>query len=245
MIYAIGDVHGRYDLLIDLHAQIMEDSKQYHEINTIVMLGDYVDRGPDSKKVIDFLMSEPFTGFYHVYLRGNHEDMMIKSLYGSEDDVQLEDHYMPIIRARGIFLNNGGDETLKSFGIDNYEDLLYNKHTMVDVFEPYKTFLNDLEYYKLLNGYLFVHAGIVPGVPIEEQSDAAMLWIRGKFLSSDHDHGYIVVHGHTPTTAMGMGTMPEKLSNRINIDTGAVRSGVLTAVRLDESHEIPSKFFCT
>ena len=239
MLYAIGDVHGRFDLLQNLHSKIMEHSKQFDEINTIVMLGDYVDRGPQSKEVIDFLMSKPFTEFKHIYLRGNHEDMLTKSIY-SEEDMVIYDIYPKNIRAaRDLFIGNGGGRTLLSFGATT-EDILRlletNEH-LVEKFEPYKEFfMNLLPYYKA-NGYLFVHAGIIPGLPLEDQDPNVMLWIRERFLEDDIDHGFRVIHGHTTTTSRGWGIHLEVKPNRINIDTAAYKTNVLTAVCLDEAHE--------
>jgi len=245
MLYSIGDIHGRYDLLLDLHQKVMKHSEQYDEINTIVMLGDYVDRGPQSKEVIDFLMTNPFTGFKHVYLRGNHEDMMAKSLYGDADTAMYETHQHNIHIARDIFLRNGGTETLNSFGIVNADILLIDKDSLNDIFLPYAPFFAGLQDYYIANGYLFVHAGIEPGIPIEEQNPNVLYWIRGKFLRSDVDHGYLVIHGHTPTNSYGLGARPDVQSNRINIDTGSWSTNVVTAICLDEAHEIEPIFLST
>lgn len=232
MLYAIGDIHGRFDLLTQLHEKIMKHSEQFEEIHTIVTLGDYVDRGPQSKEVLDFLMTEPFEGFNHVYLRGNHEDMMAKSVYGTTDSVIYDTYSHDIQRARMIFLDNGGEETLKSFGIDDPDVLYYDKESMDSILSPYAGFFAGLQDYYTANGYLFVHAGIIPGLPLDEQDHNVMYWIRGKFLNSDADHGYMVVHGHTPTTTRGNGTQPEHMPNRIGIDTGAYYTGVLTQFAL-------------
>jgi serine/threonine protein phosphatase 1 len=236
MLYSIGDVHGRFDLLQQLHKKIMGHSVQFDEINTIVMLGDYVDRGPQSKEVIDFLITEPFAGFNHVYLRGNHEDMMAKSLYGITDTVIYETHIRPIRTARNIFLENGGTETLNSFGAATHLLLLENKASIDHIFAPYESFFSGLRDFYVANGYFFVHAGIMPGVPLDQQDRSAMLWIRAKFLDNIEMYEHMIIHGHTPTTTRGNGTQPEVRPNRINIDTGAYYTGVLTAICLDEAH---------
>ena len=237
MLYSVGDIHGRFDLLKILHRKIMEHSKQFDEIHTIVTLGDYIDRGSQSKEVIDFLWSEPFDGFKHIFLRGNHEDMMAKSLYVNSDIVTYHHYQQDIRTARDIFLGNGGDSTLKSFGVENPAALLYDKDSLDDIFKPYAKWFGGLRDYYVANGYLFVHAGIDPGIALEEQNPNVMYWIRDKFLNSELDHGYMVIHGHTPTTMRGCGTQVEFKPNRINIDTCAYRTNVLTAVCLDEAHE--------
>lgn len=237
MLYAIGDVHGRFDLLLQLHKKIMDHSAQFDEIHTIVMLGDYVDRGPKSKEVIDFLMKEPFTDFNHVYLRGNHEDMMVKSIYGTTDMVTFYTHSHSIQTARSLFLDNGGDMTLKSFGIDDPHSLYYEDDLISDTFVPYAGFFSGLKDYYTARGYLFVHAGITPGISLEDQDPNVMYWIRDKFLNNVDDHEYMVIHGHTTTVSRGCGVYPETKPNRIGIDTGAYHTGVLTALCLDEAHE--------
>jgi len=244
MLYSIGDVHGRYDLLRYLHEKIMEHSKQFDEVHTIVMLGDYIDRGPDSKQVIDFLITEPFTDFKHVYLKGNHEDMMIKSLYSDEETVIYDVYKQDMYNARNIFLGNGGTTTLESFGVE-YIRLMNDKESLDHVFLPYLPFFMGLEYYYDVNGYYFVHAGIVPGVPLDQQDPNAVLWIRDRFLNNTDDHGRLIIHGHTPTTTRGMGAHPEVKPNRINIDTCAYRTGILTAVCLDEAHLRVPEFIST
>jgi len=245
MLFSIGDIHGRFDLLETIHKKIMEHSQQYDEIHTIICLGDYVDRGPQSKEVIEFLQTNPFTGFKHVYLKGNHEDMLIKSLYINADNVIYDKYQQNIRAARDIFLGNGGDKTLKSFGVENPAILLYNKDSLNEIFLPYKQFFDGLLDFYESNGYYFVHAGIVPGIPFDQQDCNAILWIRDKFLNSDIDHGPMIIHGHTPTITRGIGTTPEIKSNRINIDTGAYYTGILTAVCLDEDHKLPPQFINT
>ncbi|MDB4725919.1 serine/threonine protein phosphatase [bacterium] len=200
-IYAVGDVHGQLDKLEIMHSVIMNDLDP-DDINTVVMLGDYIDRGPLSRGVIEFLMGDPFPGCKTVFLKGNHEDMMVRAMYG--------DH-----RFLRAWMDNGGGVTL-----DNYADApggLLMEH--VD-------WLDDCPLYYEQYGYVFVHAGIKPGVPMEDQKADDMLWIRDEFLKSNTDHRAIVVHGHSSVTG------PDTRYNRINIDTGAAFGGPLTAVKL-------------
>ena len=238
MLYAIGDIHGRYDLLKQLHTKIMEHSKQFEGEHTIITLGDYIDRGPQSKEVVEFLMKNPFEGFKHVYLRGNHEDMFVKGVFADSDDVVLENTIQSVETARRIFIDNGGDETLTSFGIENSYALLIDNREIAKRLSPYKSFFAGLNDYYKVDGYLFVHAGIMPdGTPVEEQDRNVFYWIRGKFLESDMDYGFRVIHGHTTTPSRGCGTYPENKPNRIGIDTGAWFSNVLTAICIDETGE--------
>lgn len=245
MLYAVGDIHGRFDLLVDIHRKITEHAKQYDEVHTVIFLGDYIDRGPQSKEVLDFLRYDPFKGFKHVYLRGNHEDMFVKSLYGDPDEVIFHNNHYNIVYARNVFLDNGGTTTLKSFGIDNPDVILFNKNKVQDIFIPYTRFFSQLKPYYIANGYLFVHAGIEPGISLENQNQNELYWIRGPFLHSDANHGYLVIHGHTVTTSQGTGTLPDVRPNRINLDTKAYSTGVLTAVCLDEAHEAEPVFLST
>ena len=238
MLYAIGDIHGRFDLLLKLHQKIMIHAAQFEGKHTVITLGDYVDRGPKSKEVIDFLIKKPFTGFDHVYLRGNHEDMFVKSVYGTAEEVVIHQKVEHVQTTRRIFLENGGVETLESFGIENPYMLLIDNKEISKALIPYVSFFAGLKDYHKADGYLFVHAGIMPnGQPIEEQDRNVLYWIRDKFLDSDMDFGYKVIHGHTITCTRGCGVYPEVKPNRINIDTGAYYTHVLTAVCLDEKHE--------
>jgi len=244
MLYAIGDIHGEFDLLFDLYEKIMNHSKQYDEPHTIVCLGDYVDRGPESKGVIDFLMTNPFDDFNHIYLKGNHEDMMVKSLFGQADSVMYEHYHYNMYTARGIFLDNGGEETLKSFGINDPELLMNDVDSIKDIFTPYVGFFGSLKNYYDTDKYIFVHGGIEPGIDLDKQNPNIMFWIRGKFLSSDFDHGRLVIHGHTPTTYYNDGKIDRQF-NRINIDTHAYSTGILTAACLNETDISEPMFLST
>ncbi len=216
--YAIGDVHGRDDLLEALLARIVATHKHRHgnAPGVLVYVGDYIDRGASSAQVVDRVMT-PVPGFETVCLKGNHEDLMLACL-----DTDERHAWSP-------WLANGGGETLESLGISprtgRYEPLLLARALGDDRV----AWLRALKLTYQAGPYLFVHAGILPGRPLAEQHEKDLLWIRNRFLDSDADHGFIVVHGHTPSKE------PELLRNRINVDTGATFNGQLTAVALGES----------
>jgi serine/threonine protein phosphatase 1 len=214
-VYAVGDIHGRNDLLRVLLGMIQEDSArapaspQRH----LVYLGDYVDRGPDSKSVIDTLLANPLPGFSVRHLCGNHEDML---------NAFLED---PAHGRHWLF--NGGKETLRSYGVDpngEIDDVRDRLHAALP--PAHRDFLRRLSMREEIGDYAFVHAGVRPGVPIAEQDHEDLLWIRDEFLTSDADFGKVVVHGHTP------GRQVVLAENRIGLDTGAFASGRLSAVVL-------------
>lgn len=222
LVYAVGDVHGRADLLEKMHAAILKDSLDVPaERKVVVYLGDYVDRGPASKKVVDVLLDRPLKGFERVHLMGNHEAFLIEFL----NDLEA---------GPGWFFN-GGLATLASYGVKvgKFDELSYE--VLQRVQEEFKKKLPEshLDFYKTLEfsrtegDFFFVHAGIRPGVPLDNQTDEDMLWIREEFLGCEDDFGKVIVHGHTITWE------PEVKSNRIGIDTGAFASGVLTALVLE------------
>jgi serine/threonine protein phosphatase 1 len=221
-VYVIGDIHGRLDLLDRLIGKIHGDAKDHGANCLTVTLGDYIDRGPDSRGVLDRLLSNPFPGDY-VALKGNHEALL---------QAFLEN---PAIGAQWRQL--GGLETLHSFGIPVAAMMVGRKYSeaaeqLRAALSPEHTkFLASLKTSLTVDRYFLCHAGIRPGVSLERQSPQDLLWIRDEFLSSRKDFGKIVVHGHTPTVE------PEVLPNRINIDTGAFATGRLTCVVLEgDSH---------
>ncbi len=227
--YAIGDIHGRDDLLGSLHERIRDHHNLWHNDApaTVVHLGDYVDRGADSVKVIDRLMAG-LSGFKTLCLKGNHEDMMLKCL--ETDSSQAWQNW----------LANGGDRTLMSLGVplgnssgkyssqNSFENSSENRSDKLAqaLGTERIAWLHSLPLYHRTDNYLFVHAGILPGRPIELQEEKDLLWIRYRFLDNNDDHGYFVVHGHTP------GDEPDIRPNRVGIDTGAPFSGRLTAAVL-------------
>jgi serine/threonine protein phosphatase 1 len=218
-VYAIGDVHGRADLLREMHQLIHEDAyARQAPRNVVVYLGDYVDRGPASAEVIDILLDEKLPGFESVHLAGNHEDTLIR--------------FLSDLSVAGLWLEYGGAPTLYSYGVKppgmNEADLLRAQGELRDNLpERHLRFLQGLKLTHCEGDWFFVHAGVKPGVPLEAQLPQDALWIRGEFLGCNDDFGKIIVHGHTVTET------PEVRRNRIGIDTGAFMSGCLTSIVLE------------
>jgi serine/threonine protein phosphatase 1 len=213
-VYAVGDIHGCLDRLVALHEMIAEDiATRPGPRITLVHLGDYVDRGSDSAQVVDWLINRPpVPADEFVNLMGNHEHMMLSAVVGADKEAPAQ------------WLMNGGADSLLSWGISRtvppaeWAGRIPRQHLL---------FLRDLAISRQIGPYLFVHAGIRPGVPLDQQSRHDMMWIREPFLSSRADHGVVVVHGHTPKRE------PTVQPNRIAIDTGAVLGGALTCVVLE------------
>jgi serine/threonine protein phosphatase 1 len=220
-VYAVGDIHGRADLLAEIHRRIGADAAAAGASRKVVVyIGDYVDRGFESREVIDLLLDEPLAGFEAVHLKGNHEEILLRFL----DDTSVG----------ALWLFNGGDKTLYSYGVEvpaGFPDEGWFATAQSEFRQKlppaHLEFLRSLRLSHMEGDYLLVHAGIRPGVPFEEQSEHDRLWIREGFLDSAADFGKIVVHGHTITPE------PELLANRIGIDTGAYRSGHLTCLVLE------------
>jgi serine/threonine protein phosphatase 1 len=206
--YAIGDVHGRLDLLERVLARV--DALAPPRPYRVVMLGDYVDRGPDSKGVIDLLMRRQ-RDRPTICLKGNHEEMMLRALAGESGAL---DHW----------LDNGGRATLWSYGARPDADL------RLDIPRAHQAWISDLPLTAVDSYRVFVHAGLAPGVPLERQDERHLLWIRERFLCAPAEalpaH---VVHGHTPRW-QGKPDMAELelLPHRTNLDTGAYATGVLS-----------------
>ncbi|TNE57850.1 MAG: serine/threonine protein phosphatase [Alphaproteobacteria bacterium] len=223
MIYAVGDIHGELALLEKMLDEIRNDASDVGARDAeIVFVGDYVDRGPDSKGVIERLM-KPVEGFVVTCLFGNHEQLFLDFLH--EED---PDHSIMYLRK-----NAGGSETLMSYEVD-----MVKLERAVNHREPYAEFLKDiptghidwmeqLPYSYETEDYYFVHAGILPGVRLNDQVPYDQIWIRNEFLEDPRDHGKLIVHGHTPVRG------GEILHNRINVDAGACYFGTLQAVVLD------------
>ena len=219
VVYAVGDVHGRLDLLRDLHSRICDDAAKRTEAAPVVVhLGDYVDRGPDSAGVIDYLSGEPLSGFEVVNLIGNHEDFLRRFLV----DATVGE----------VWFANGGVETLESYGVaaewsdeEGYEPV---RLAFQSVFpDHHRKFIETLSLSHVEGGYAFVHAGIRPKVALSRQRTEDLLWIREEFLDSKIRHRKLIVHGHS------IENEPQIRPNRIGIDTGAFATGVLTALVLE------------
>ncbi|WP_347404009.1 metallophosphoesterase family protein [Mesorhizobium sp. WSM4887] len=219
VVYAIGDVHGCYDELRTLEQKIELDALQFRGRKIIIMLGDYVDRGPNSRRVVEHLMAPPPEGFMRVCLAGNHEVAMLAYLDGH---LSLE----PWLRV-------GGRETLFSYGIDpdRLADL-YGSSEEVDerireaIPATHVAFMRTLPVMICSERFLFVHAGIRPGIALEAQDEADLLNIRSEFLAAAHRLDRWVVHGHTIVD------VPTLDGRRLGIDTGAFQSGRLTGLRI-------------
>jgi serine/threonine protein phosphatase 1 len=214
-VYAIGDVHGCLDRLQALHELITEDlAARPAAAAVLVHLGDYVDRGPDSAGVVARLAAgAPLPDVPTVNLMGNHEHMMLAAVATGETE------------ATELWLANGGADSLLSWGVPRSAQ---PKEWSSYLPKPHLVFLRDLAVRHAVGGYLFVHAGIRPGIPLERQSRHDLMWIREPFLSFKDPFGPVVVHGHTPRHE------PVVRPNRIGIDTGAVMGGMLTCVVLED-----------
>lgn len=217
-VYAVGDIHGMSHLLDKMFDEIDAHQAAAPEAVCIeVFLGDYVDRGPDSYGVIERLIEPPRHGRERICLLGNHEEAMMHALHD------------PTALAR--WRSFGADATLLSYGIDartgggqaNAIQPLLNAALPVS----HLRFLESLPRMAQIGDVLFVHAGIRPGVPIEEQDAHDLIWIRDEFLSSEEPFPAHVVHGHTPSRG------PDHRAFRTNVDTGAVYGGALTAAVME------------
>ncbi len=221
-VYAVGDIHGRADLLLRLVDDLLEDSRrgEYEGRPILIFLGDYVDRGFQSKDVIDILLSSALSPFETYFLKGNHEQAMLQFLGD------------PGIGPR--WTQFGGAETLVSYGVkpprtqtsvDEWRAACDELHRVIP--PEHVHFLNSLDLSVRIGDYVFVHAGVRPGVPLEAQAEQDLLWIREEFLMDRRPLGAVIVHGHTPAAR------PFRDGRRIGLDTGAYLSGKLTAARFE------------
>jgi serine/threonine protein phosphatase 1 len=218
-IYAVGDVHGRADLLGGVFARIDADQKARPARKPIeVFLGDYVDRGPHSRQVIDLLIARRAKHDVQL-LKGNHEAFVARFMTD------------PTVLSEWRFF--GGVETLLSYGVSpvggsdpqsQREAAIAFRRSMPD---SHRQFIESLKLSFTYGDFFFVHAGVRPGTPLQKQSEQDLLWIREDFLLHEEDFGKVVVHGHTPAT------QPDIRPNRINIDTGAYATGQLTCLVLE------------
>lgn len=218
--YVVGDVHGRLDLLNQL-LEIIEREVVERPARKVllVFLGDLIDRGPQSAQVIERLRSYRHDRIRAVFLLGNHEEVVLRILKGDTQPIRS-------------WLRFGGAECLKSYGADARRIVRQTDDEALESIRAaippqHVEFLSSFLDTCRFGDYLFVHAGIRPGVPIEEQLQSDLRWIREPFLLDETDHGCVVVHGHTISDEV------EERSNRIGIDTGAYRSGILTALVVD------------
>lgn len=220
VVYAIGDIHGRLDLLQRLEAEILRDAAGIDASRRlIVCLGDFIDRGDNSFGVIEHLLKAGPESFERICLMGNHEAYLLRFF----DDKTVA----------AAWLANGGGQTLSSYGVSvpvgfDIEDTSLDMQVELRARVPqsHVAFLRSLALSHREGDYLFVHAGVRPGVPLDRQDPNDLMWIRGEFLTDRRDFGAVIVHGHS------IRPEPENLANRIGIDTGAYDSGRLTCAVL-------------
>jgi serine/threonine protein phosphatase 1 len=203
-LYAIGDVHGSLESLERLMEKINPDLTR----DRLVFIGDYIDRGPQPKGVVDYIirLKNQAPPERIICLKGNHEAMFLDFLLGA---------------SAGLFLFNGGLSTLQDYWGDDWND-----RKGLALPPDHAKFYQDLQLYYETPDYIFVHGGLKPGVPLAEQQEEDLVWIRGEFITSPEDFGRRVIFGHTPFK------QPLLMPNKIGIDTGAVYGNFLTAVKL-------------
>ena len=210
--FAIGDIHGSYKKL----ARLIERCRAYASGRPyrFIFLGDYVDRGNASRRVVDMLIGMQTDQVPPVFLKGNHEQMLLDAVGSPEAEL--------------TWFANGGAATLESYGVANAFELP----------EVHLTWFRQLILRFDDGQRLYVHAGVDPSRTLEKQQSNRLLWIREPFLSSELDFGRLIVHGHTPTKSQ----RPDLRSNRLNIDTGAVYGGPLTAAVFNSNERMPLDF---
>jgi serine/threonine protein phosphatase 1 len=223
-LYIVGDIHGRSDLLDQIVEKINCDIDEFGPNESLtITLGDYVDRGPDSRGVLERLSRNPFPTDY-IALKGNHEALFEAFL---KAPAEVGQHWRRF----------GGLETLYSYGIPTGELMLgkgFEKAARaldVVVPEAHRVFLASLKTHLSINNCFLCHAGVRPNVPLDRQDVNDLLWIRDEFLTSQKTFGKMIIHGHTPNE------WPEVKRNRVNLDTGAFATGRLTCLVLDPGQE--------
>jgi calcineurin-like phosphoesterase family protein len=218
--YAIGDVHGRLDLLDALLERIEADlERRPARKSMLVLIGDLIDRGPQSAQVVERLRTYRRDGVRPIFLLGNHEEVLLRILSGDTSLVQS-------------WLKFGGTECLGSYGVTSRDLRRQSDDEVVAIVRKaipahHVTFLKSFVDSCRFGDYLFVHAGIRPGIEFDQQKQSDLRWIREPFLHDETDHGFVVVHGHTIRSEV------EERPNRIGIDTGAYRTGVLTSLVIE------------
>ena len=224
--YAIGDIHGQLHLLLDAHARIAADRARTGDAAApVVHVGDLVDRGPDSREVVEHLRAGIAAGAPWIVLKGNHDRMFTAFLA----DLRAHD---PGLRPDLGWLHPrlGGAATLASYGVAKAADrpvAPVHAEAVAAVPAAHRAFLEARPTWVRRGEVVFVHAGIRPGVPLEAQREDDLVWIRAPFLEDPRDHGFLVVHGHTHLPA------PTHYGNRVNIDSGAAYGGPLTAIVIE------------
>ena len=228
-VFTVGDIHGCKELLQKIHKKILRASKNTEGQKLLIYLGDYIDRGPDIKGTIQTLIDFQPENFKRVFLLGNHEQMLLDFIVGKRNSLY-------------IWLGNGGLETLESYGIDidNHiddslelkdDEWIRKKFTRLLPL-PHKDFFHQLTLTYEWNNYFFVHAGINPDLPLNKQEKETMLWTRAqRFFNPKMTYHKVIVHGHTPVEKV------EEFPFRINLDTGAFYSGILSGLIIDSKRK--------
>ena len=222
--YAIGDIHGHIELLRNVHVWIAADQAK-HGAAPIIHVGDLVDRGPDCRGVVEYLRAGIEAGQDWVVLKGNHDRMFTNYIR----DINYHD---PCLRTDLSYLHPriGGAATLESYGVKNAADrplAPVHDEAVAAVPQAHLQFLESLPIYHRRGEVIYVHAGIRPGIAMEQQVEDDLVWIRKGFLEDTRDHGALIVHGHTALDA------PMHYGNRVNIDSSAAYGGPLTVVVLE------------
>jgi serine/threonine protein phosphatase 1 len=218
----VGDIHGRFDLLEELLAKIHSELQRRPSRKTLlVFVGDLIDRGPSSAQVVERLRTYRREGIRPLFLLGNHEEVLLRIVGGDQTLVPS-------------WLKFGGLQCLESYGVDRAQMQSLSDDQVVQLVQAaipsnHVAFLRSFIDSCRFGDYLFVHAGIRPGVELEQQRQTDLRWIREPFLFDERDHGFVVVHGHTISAEV------DEQPNRIGIDTGAYRTGVLTALAIEGS----------
>jgi len=224
-VYAVGDIHGRLDLLQQLVDKIADDDLARGPAGTteLILLGDFVDRGPDSAGVLDYVLQLQQWWPAITCLQGNHEEVFLMAARGDESALR----FMTRIGGRETLLSYGATEQdLDQMTLGELRDWL-----MTAVPERHLQFMENMAEKVIIGDYAFVHAGIRPQVPLDEQEPRDLRWIRDEFLTFDGAHEYFVIHGHSITNGV------EHRGNRMGIDTGAYATGMLTAVGLEGTEQ--------
>jgi serine/threonine protein phosphatase 1 len=217
-VYAVGDVHGCKSQMVDLLDAIQRHRQGHTGLTHLVFLGDLVDRGPNSAGVLEYLLNSDLPADDVTFIMGNHEEFML-------------DCYDGRVGSYGPWLQYGGLETMASYGVTR-EEISSSDFDLAAVMKrtvspDHIAFMRSFQDTLRLGDYLFLHAGNRPGTALEHQTPADLRWIRDEFLADERDYGFTVVHGHTISPKI------ERHRNRIGVDTGCFRSGILSALVLE------------
>ena len=222
-IFVVGDIHGCHILLKQIHKKILDKSNNTSSNKLLIYLGDYIDRRSKIKETIQALLDFQPNNFQHIFLLGNHEQMMLDFINNVPDSLYL-------------WILNGGDETLNSYGIketaffknQTKNNEMIRNELVNNIPKDHLQFFNNLSLFHQWGEYFFVHAGIDPEIPLEKQDKNTLIWQRRrKFLANTKMFEKIIVHGHTPQPKV------ENLENRINLDTGAFYTEILSCLIID------------